>query len=156
MCAYHHPDHCACTSNSLSFALSAFCLYPPHPVNSHVCASSACSGFSWAALERKAANMMLTTWNPLSVSLKDTCPANGLVQGEQGVKQSSFSTKPNKPTALPSGTTAQDIPLLSTGFFERVEGKKEKTQERAGLEDRFCLLQLSFLLAKSGVGEVLK
>lgn len=79
-----------------------------------------------AGLESKAANTMLTTWNPLTLSLRGICPATSLVQDEQRLKQSSPSfIKPNKPTAFPSGAwdTSPTSPKL---FRDRVEAKKEK------------------------------
>lgn len=156
MCAYHHPDHCCCMSNSLPFALSAFCLYPAHSVNTYVCVSSACIDFSWTTHESKAANMILTTQTPLIVSLREICPANRLVQKEQRQKKSSVPAKNlNKTITLPSGTSVQEILVLESRLFgDKVKGKKEKMCERAEMEDGFSLLQLSSLLSpKIGVVE---
>lgn len=158
MCAYHHPDHCCCMSNSLPFALSAFCLYPAHPVNAYVCVNSACGDFSRTTHESEAANMMLTTQTPWIVSLREICPANRLVQKEQRQKKSVHAKNLNKTMTLPSGTSVQEILVLECRLFgDRVKGKREKMCERADMEDGFSLLQLSSLLSpKIGMGEELK
>lgn len=139
MCAYHHPDHCACTSNSLPCALSAFCLYPA-PSCEHSRACELCLGC--LQLQSKAADTLLTTWNPLTLSLGEVCPAQQSGPRRAETKAlSSLLHQTQQITALHSGTSVQEIPLLEhRGFAGRVEGKKEKTWERAGLEDRFCLL----------------
>lgn len=73
MCAYHHPDHCTCMSNLLSFALSAFCLY-------HAWSCEHLHVYSWTTHESRAANTMhgalwLFLWGRLALQL-DWCKKN--------------------------------------------------------------------------------
>lgn len=112
------------TRSPLLCLLSVFILL--HPVSTPVWVSSACClqlGCSGQESCRHDAH------NPPAPSLREVYPANSPVKEEQRLKHSSLSfIEPYKPTALPSGTSVQEIPLLEHRLFgDRVEGKKEKT-----------------------------
>lgn len=92
-----------------------------HPASTPVPLSSV---FSWAALESRAANTTLTTWNPPTPSLREICPAR---RGAESKERSLSFIKPNQPTAFPPGASVQEIALLEHRLFrDRAEGQKEK------------------------------
>lgn len=153
MCAYHHPDHCACTSNSLPCALSAFCLYP-----APFCLWALPGLLLAAKLLTPCSHhgtLSLFPWEGFVLPIA-WCKKNRAKEEQRLKKNRDQALSSSKPAALPAGTPVQEIPLLEHRLFaDTVEGKKEKAQERAGLDHRFLSLAAFFSIdRKWGGGSV--